>query len=43
MNNQMKSLSIVTPCYNEEMNVREVYDRVRKVIAGLGKYRYEHI
>ncbi|MCU1263430.1 MAG: glycosyl transferase, family 2, partial [Bryobacterales bacterium] len=42
-NNQMKSLSIVTPCYNEEMNVREVYDRVRKVIAGLGKYRYEHI
>ncbi len=43
MDNHIKTLSIVTPCYNEEMNVREVYDRVRHVIAGLGKYRYEHI
>ena len=39
----MKSISIVTPCYNEEMNVRECYDRVRKVMIGLGRYRYEHI
>jgi polyisoprenyl-phosphate glycosyltransferase len=39
----MKSISIITPCYNEELNVREVYTRVRAVIAKLGRYRYEHI
>ena len=39
----MKSISILTPCYNEEANVQEVYDRVRKVMAQLGRYRYEHL
>jgi len=38
-----KSISIVTPCYNEEENAGEVYNRVREVMAGLGRYRYEHI
>ena len=39
----MKTISIITPCYNEELNVREVYERVRDAIASLGNYRYEHI
>lgn len=39
----MKSISIVTPCYNEEGNVEEVYSRVKAVMAGLGRYHYEHI
>ncbi len=39
----MKTISVVTPCYNEEANVREVYERVKAVIAALGNYRYEHI
>jgi glycosyltransferase involved in cell wall biosynthesis len=39
----MKLISVVTPCYNEEANVREVYDRVRAVMAGFPAYRYEHI
>jgi polyisoprenyl-phosphate glycosyltransferase len=39
----MKTISILTPCYNEEANVEEVYARVRDVMAGLGRYRYEHI
>jgi glycosyltransferase involved in cell wall biosynthesis len=39
----MKTISIVTPCYNEELNVRELYERVRSVMVSLGKYRYEHI
>jgi len=39
----MKTVSIITPCYNEESNVTEVYNRVREVMAGLGRYRYEHI
>jgi len=39
----MKTISIVTPCFNEEGNIREVYERVRTLMLGLGKYRYEHI
>lgn len=39
----MKTISIVTPCYNEEENVQEVYRRVRNVMAEIGRYRYEHI
>ena len=31
----MKTISIITPCYNEELNVREVYERVRAAIASL--------
>jgi glycosyltransferase involved in cell wall biosynthesis len=36
-------ISIVTPCYNEEGNVRELYLAVKAVFAGLPQYRYEHI
>jgi len=39
----MKTLSIVNPCFNEEGNVRELYERVRAVMTRLGHYRYEHI
>ncbi|HLX86581.1 MAG TPA: glycosyltransferase family 2 protein [Terriglobales bacterium] len=39
----MKTISVVTPCYNEEGNVREVYERVRNLFLSLGRYRYEHI
>lgn len=39
----MKTISIFTPCFNEQDNVGEVYDRVRAVMASLGRYRYEHI
>lgn len=39
----MKTISVVTPCFNEEGNVREVYARVRDLMLSLGKYRYEHI
>jgi glycosyltransferase involved in cell wall biosynthesis len=38
-----KTLSILTPCFNEEANVREVYQRVRAAIAAAGDYKYEHI
>jgi glycosyltransferase involved in cell wall biosynthesis len=36
-------LSIVTPCYNEEENVDELYSRVKAAIAGLTKYEFELI
>ena len=40
----MKLISIVTPCYNEEDNVEELYQRVKDTMASkLIKYRYEHI
>jgi glycosyltransferase involved in cell wall biosynthesis len=38
-----KTISVVTPCYNEEGNVQELYERVQAVVARLGQYRYEHI
>ncbi|MDB5053044.1 MAG: dolichol monophosphate mannose synthase, partial [Bacilli bacterium] len=39
----MKLISIVTPCYNEEANVNEVYNQVKAVFEQLGTYQYEHI
>jgi len=38
-----KLISIVTPCFNEEENVREVYQQVKDVFALIPDYRYEHI
>jgi len=38
-----KTISILTPCFNEEENVREVYERVRAVMSSLGSYDYEHL
>ena len=39
-----KLISVVTPCYNEEGNVRELYQRIRAVFDQLkDKYRYEQI
>jgi glycosyltransferase involved in cell wall biosynthesis len=39
----MKTISVVTPCYNEEANVLELCQRVKAVMAGLDRYGYEHI
>src|SRR5260221_7283840 len=39
----MKTISILTPCYNEEANVHDVYDRVRHEMLKLGTYAYEHL
>jgi polyisoprenyl-phosphate glycosyltransferase len=37
-------ISIVTPCYNEENNVRECHERVRQIFASqLREYEYEHV
>lgn len=39
----MKFVSIITPCFNEEQNVEELYERVRRVMQKTGRYEYEHI
>jgi len=38
-----KTISILTPCYNEEENVLNLYNQVREVMAGIGTYAYEHV
>jgi glycosyltransferase involved in cell wall biosynthesis len=39
----MKTISVVCPCYNEEGNVEELYERVLAVMRRLARYRYELI
>lgn len=39
----MKLISIVTPCFNEEENVDELYTRIRDQMATVPQYGYEHI
>ncbi|MGA3091380.1 MAG: glycosyltransferase family 2 protein [Terriglobales bacterium] len=38
-----KTVTILTPCLNEEANVRDVYLQVRAAVAAAGNYKYEHI
>jgi polyisoprenyl-phosphate glycosyltransferase len=38
-----KTITIMTPCYNEEENVLNVYNQVREVMVGIGRYEYEHL
>ncbi len=38
-----RMISLFTPCYNEEENVREVYRQVTDVMATLPQYDYEYI
>ncbi|MCA2968827.1 MAG: glycosyltransferase family 2 protein [Acidobacteriaceae bacterium] len=39
----MKTISIVTPCYNEQDNAVELCSRIRKAMAEFPQYRYEHV
>ncbi len=39
----MRLISIVTPCFNEEENIDELYQQVKTVFSELSNYRYEHI
>jgi glycosyltransferase involved in cell wall biosynthesis len=39
---EIKRISIVTPCFNEEDNILELYERIRKTMANLN-YEYEQI
>lgn len=36
-----RHIGIVLPCYNEEANIDELYDRLTKVFAGLPDYTFE--
>jgi glycosyltransferase involved in cell wall biosynthesis len=39
----MKRITVVSPCYNEEANVRELYEQVKAVFARHPEYAYEHL
>ena len=39
----MPLLTILTACFNEEENVREVYEQVKRVMLSLPGYDYEHL
>ncbi len=39
----MKKISIVMPCYNEELNVERAYKAVKDALSAIGGYDYEHI
>src|SRR5579862_8245734 len=40
---EIRTVTVLTPCYNEEGNVRTLYERVRAVFQPLDEYRYEHL
>lgn len=39
----MKTITIVTPCYNEEDNIEEVWRQARAVMEGIEGVAYEHL
>src|SRR6185312_4633615 len=38
-----KLITIVTPCYNEALNVRELHRRVQMLASALPEYRFDHL
>jgi glycosyltransferase involved in cell wall biosynthesis len=40
---EIRTVTVLTPCFNEEGNVRTLYERVRAVFQPLDEYRYEHL
>jgi len=38
-----KLITIITPCYNEAPNVRELHRRVVAMAVGIPEYRFEHL
>jgi glycosyltransferase involved in cell wall biosynthesis len=40
---EIRTVTVLTPCYNEAENVRALIERVRAVFQPLAEYDYEHI
>ena len=38
-----KLITIISPCFNEELNVQELHRRVLETAAELPEYRFEHL
>ncbi len=42
-NGTRKHICVVTPCFNEVGNVRELHEAIREVFEGLPQYTYSHL
>src|SRR3984893_1998438 len=40
---EIRTVTVLTPCFNEAGNVRALYERVRALFQPLGEYTYEHV
>jgi glycosyltransferase involved in cell wall biosynthesis len=40
---EIRTVTVLTPCFNEAENVRALYERVRAVFQPLEEYVYEHV
>ena len=38
-----KKISIITPCYNEEGNIKNAYNAVKEIFVNYKNYEYEHV
>jgi glycosyltransferase involved in cell wall biosynthesis len=38
-----KKISIITACYNEELNIEAVHEAIKRVMTALPMYDYEHV
>ncbi len=43
MEQQIKLISVITPCYNEEENIEQLYLCIKNIFKDLLAYDYEHI
>jgi glycosyltransferase involved in cell wall biosynthesis len=43
VNSHLPLISVMTPCFNEEDNVEQLYVRIKAAFAQLPDYRYEHV
>ena len=43
MSTSRRLITIVTPCFNEESNAREIYSAVKDIFRALPQYDYEHL
>ncbi len=39
----MKTITIVTPCFNEEDNIDDIYGQIKTVFQSLDGYQYKHL
>lgn len=39
----MKTICIITPCYNEEDNVKEIHNQIDKIFSKYPNYNYKHL
>jgi glycosyltransferase involved in cell wall biosynthesis len=39
----MKTISIITPCFNEEDNIQTCYNEIKNLFSTIDNYKYEHI